>query len=194
MRIILLSFLVLFNYSSLVTSCPSSGDGDCVPSTDTYNQGANQSSYQTVTEIPSMNMSSNYNIDESDSGLPDDYIAKSSSYLNEINKKSKLNAKIKRLNFDLKDIIYKLAEIKKIEKENLIIKKIGLQKGEKLFEELSIRKNFYKTKVKDIFSTKEPTYRNQDINNLLNKLKYNLYFKNQNYLKRQIFLFLNKEK
>ena len=102
MRIILLSFLVLFNYSSLVTSCPSSGDGDCVPSTDTYNQGTNQ----TVTEIPSMNTSSNYNIDESDSGLPDDYIAKSSSYLNEINKKSKLNAKIKRLNFDLKNIIY----------------------------------------------------------------------------------------
>ena len=101
MRIILL-FLVLFNYSSLVTSCPSSGDGDCVPSTDTYNQ----SSYQTATEIPSKNTSSNYNIDESDSGLPDDYIAKSSSYLNEINKKSKLNAKIKRLNFDLKNIIY----------------------------------------------------------------------------------------
>ena len=106
MRIILLSFLVLFNYSSLVTSCPSSGDGDCVPSTDTYNQGANQSSHQTVTEIPSMNTSSNYNIDESDSGLPDDYIAKSSSYLKEINKKSKLNAKIKRLNFDLDNIIY----------------------------------------------------------------------------------------
>ena len=106
MRIILLSFLVLFNYSSLVTSCPSSGDGDCVPSTDIYTQGANQSSYQTVTEIPSMNTSSNYNIDESDSGLPDDYIAKSSSYLNEINKKSRLDAKIKRLNFDLKNIIY----------------------------------------------------------------------------------------
>ena len=49
---------------------------------------------------------SNYNIDVSDSGLPDDYITKSSSYLNEINKKSKLNAKIKRLNFDLKNIIY----------------------------------------------------------------------------------------
>ena len=106
MRIILLSFLVLFNYSSLVTSCPSSGDGDCVPSNDTYNQGAKKSSYQTVAEIPSMNTSSNYNIDESDGGLPDDYIAKSSSYLNEINKKSKLNAKIKRLNFDLKNIIY----------------------------------------------------------------------------------------
>ena len=106
MRIILLSFLVLFSYSSLVTSCPSSGDGDCVPSTDTYNQSTNQSSYQKVAEIPSMNTSSNYNIDVSDSGLADDYIAKSSSYLNEINKKSKLNAKIKRLNFDFKNIIY----------------------------------------------------------------------------------------
>ncbi len=106
MRIILLSLLLLFNSSCLVTSCPSSGDGDCVPSTDTYNQGANQSSNQTVTEIPNMNTSSNYNIDESDGGLPDDYIAKSSSYLKEIDKKSKLNAKIKKLNFDLKNIIY----------------------------------------------------------------------------------------
>ena len=105
MRILLLSFLVLFNYSSLVTSCPSSGDGDCVPSTDTYNQGAIQSSYQTVTEIPSMNTSSNYNIDEIDSGLPDDYIAKPSSYLKKINEKSKLNSKIKKLNFDLDNII-----------------------------------------------------------------------------------------
>ena len=34
MRIILLSFLLLFNYSGYVTSCPSSGDGDCVPSKD----------------------------------------------------------------------------------------------------------------------------------------------------------------
>ena len=106
MRIILLSFLLLFNYSSLVTSCPSSGDGDCVPSTDTYNQGSNQSSNQTVTEIPNMNTSSNYNIDESDGGLPDDYIAKPSSYLKKINEKSKLNSKIKRLNFDLDNIIY----------------------------------------------------------------------------------------
>ena len=102
MRIILLSFLLLSNFSSHSISCPSSGDGDCVPSNDSYNQSSNQ----TVTEIPNMNTSSNYNIDESDGGLPDDYIAKSSSYLNEINKKSKLNAKIKRLNFDLKNIIY----------------------------------------------------------------------------------------
>ena len=106
MRIILLSFLLSFNYCSLVTSCPSSGDGDCVPSTDSYNQGANQSSYQTVTKIPKTNKSSNYNIDESESGLPNDYIAKTSSYLKNINEKSKLSSKIKRLNFDLDNIIY----------------------------------------------------------------------------------------
>ena len=38
MRIILLTFLLLFNYSGYVTSCPSSGDGDCVPSKDTYDK------------------------------------------------------------------------------------------------------------------------------------------------------------
>ena len=102
MRIILLSFLLSFNFSSLVTSCPSSGDGDCVPTNDSYNQSSNQ----TVTEIPNTNESSNYNIDESDGGLPDDYVAKPSSYLKKINKKSKLSSKIKRLNFDLDNIIY----------------------------------------------------------------------------------------
>ena len=106
MRIILLSFLLSFNYSSVVTSCPSSGDGDCVPSNDSYNQGANQSSNQTVTEISNTNKSSNYNIDESDGGLPDNYVAKPSSYLKKINEKSKLSSKIKRLNFDLDNIIY----------------------------------------------------------------------------------------
>ena len=106
MRIILLSFLLSFNYSSLATSCPSSGDGDCVPSNDSYNQGAKQNSNQTVTEIPNTNKSSNYNINESDGGLPDDYVAKPSSYLKKINEKSKLSSKIKRLNFDLDNIRY----------------------------------------------------------------------------------------
>ena len=156
MRIILLSFLVLFNYSSLVTSCPSSGDGDCVPSTDNYNQGANQSSYQTVTEIPSMNTSSNYNIDESDSGLPDDYIAKSSSYLNEINKKSKLNAKIKRLNFDLKNIIYSSS--------NQYNSNFSDQINKKLYDVKSIIDQ-NNGKDKDIFNSIH-----QNINELLNSI------------------------
>ena len=106
MRIILLSFLLLFNYSYHVTSCPSSGDGDCVPSTDTYNKDSNKSTDQTVTEISNENISSSFNNYESDDGLPDDHIAKPSSYLKKINEKSKLNSKIKKLNFDLDNIIF----------------------------------------------------------------------------------------
>ena len=106
MRIILLSFLLLFNYSNHVTSCPSSGNGDCVPSTDTYNKDSNKSTDQTVTEISNKNISSSFNNYESDGGLPDDHIAKPSSYLKKINEKSKLNSKIKKLNFDLDNIIF----------------------------------------------------------------------------------------
>ena len=106
MRIILLSFLLLFNYSNHVTSCPSSGDGDCVPSTDTYNKDSNKSTDQTVTEISNENISSSFDNYESDGGLPDDHIAKPSSYLKKINEKSKLNSKIKKLNFDLDNIIF----------------------------------------------------------------------------------------
>ena len=156
MRIILLTFLVLFNYSSLVTSCPSSGDGDCVPSTDTYNQVANQSSYQTVTEIPSMNTSSNYNNEESDSGLPDDYVAKSSNYLDEINKKSKLDAKIKRLNFDLKNIIYNSS--------NQYNSNFSDQINKKLYNVKSIIDQ-NNGKDKDIFNSIH-----QNINELLNSI------------------------
>ena len=156
MKSIYILFLFLFNFSSHVMSCPSSGDGDCVPSTDTYNQGANQSSYQTVTEIPSMNTSSNYNIDESDSGLPDDYIAKSSSYLNEINKKSKLNAKIKRLNFDLKNIIYNSS--------NQYNSNFSDQINKKLYNVKSIIDQ-NNGKDKDIFNSIH-----QNINELLNSI------------------------
>ena len=106
MRIILLSFLLLFNYSNHVTSCPSSGDGDCVPSTDTYNKDSNKSTDQTVTEMSNENISSSFNNYESDDGLPEDHIAKPSSYLKKINEKSKLNSKIKKLNFDLDNIIF----------------------------------------------------------------------------------------
>ena len=106
MRIIFFSFFLLFNFSTQVVSCPSSGDGDCVPSTDSYNQGTNQDSNQSDKETLSLNTSKNYNKEESDGGLPDNYIAKSTSYLKEINKKSKLNAEIKRLNFDINNIIY----------------------------------------------------------------------------------------
>ena len=106
MRIVLLLFLLLFNYSNHVISCPSSGDGDCVPSTDTYNKDSNKSTDQTVTEISKENVSSSFDNFESEGGLPDDHVAKPSSYLKKINEKSKLNSKIKKLNFDLDNIIF----------------------------------------------------------------------------------------
>ena len=98
MKIIFFSFLLLFNFSTHVISCPSSGDGDCVPSTAASNQ--------IITEESGINTSSSHKIEESDGGLPDDYVAKPSSYLKKINEKSKLSSKIKRLNFDLDNIIY----------------------------------------------------------------------------------------
>ena len=151
MRIILLSFLLSFNFSSLVTSCPSSGDGDCVPSTDTsdtYNQ--------LVTEEPSINTLSSHKIVESDGGLPDDYVAKPSNYLKKINEKSKLNAKIKRLNFDLKNIIYNSS--------NQYNSNFSDQINKKLYDVKSIIDQ-NNGKDKDIFNSKH-----QNINELLNSI------------------------
>ena len=111
MRIISLSFLLFFNLSTHVMSCPSSGDGDCVPSKDTYNKESNQSSTSGSVEKSSVNLSSSYESNNNDPGLPDDYIPKKTSYLKEINEKSKLYSKISRLNFDLDNIIY--ASLKK---------------------------------------------------------------------------------
>ena len=163
MRIILLSFLLSFNFSSLVTSCPSSGDGDCVPSNDSYNQSSNQ----TVTEIPNTNKSSNYDIDESDGGLPDDYVAKPSSYLKKINEKSKLNSKISRLNFDLDNIIYTSSKNYNSNLSNQI--------NDKLYEVNSL---MVQNKVidKNIFNSL-----NQNIDKLLNTIIYS--FNDDKYLK-----------
>ena len=104
MKIIFLLFLFLFNFSSHVISCPSSGDGDCVPSTKTYSK---QSLNKVKKGKPNINTLPSDVNEDSDSGLPDDYIVKPSSYLKKINEKSKLNSKINKLNFELDDIIYR---------------------------------------------------------------------------------------
>ena len=105
MRIILSTFFLLFNLHTHVIACPSSGDGDCVPSKDTYNKKPNQSSTTSNVEKSKINTSSSYETDNNDPGLPDDYMPKKTSYLKEINEKSKLNSKISKLNFDLENII-----------------------------------------------------------------------------------------
>ena len=151
MRIILLSFLLISNFSTYLISCPSSGDGDCVPSTDTsdtYNQ--------LVTEETGINTSSTHKIVESDGGLPDDYVAKPSNYLKKINEKSKLNAKIKRLNFDLKNIIYSSS--------NQYNSNFSDQINKKLYNVKSIIDQ-NNGKDKDIFNSIH-----QNINELLNSI------------------------
>ena len=105
MRIIFSTFFLLFNLHTNVIACPSSGDGDCVPSTDAYNKKSNQSSTSSNVENSKINTSSSNETDNNDPGLPDDYIPKKTSYLKEINEKSKLNSKISELNFDLENII-----------------------------------------------------------------------------------------
>ena len=163
MRIILLSFLLLFNYSGYVTSCPSSGDGDCVPSKDTYNKNSNQA----ITETSNENMLSSFDNYENDGGLPDYHIAKPSSYLKKINEKSKLNSKISRLNFDLDNLIYTSSK-----KYN---SNLSNQINDKLYEVNSLISQ--NTGIdKNIFNSL-----NHNINKLLNTIIY--YFNDDKYLK-----------
>ena len=163
MRIILLSFLLLFNYSGYVTSCPSSGDGDCVPSKDTYNKNSNQA----ITGTSNENMLSSFDNYESDGGLPDDHIAKPSSYLKKINEKSKLNSKISRLNFDLDNLIYTSSK-----KYN---SNLSNQVNDKLYEVNSLMGQ-NRDIDKNIFNSL-----NQNIDKLLNTIIYS--FNDDKYLK-----------
>ena len=96
-------------------------------------------------------------------------------------------------NFDI-HLVSRNIEQLNIKKEEILIKLIGLNKGEKLFEELSISKKFIKTSNKDIIETDEPNYREDEVKKLILKLENNLYNKNQYFLKKTIFSFLSREK
>ena len=54
-----------------------------------------------------------------------------------------------------------------------VIKEIGLQKGEKLSEELTISKKLIKTKNKDISIAQDPIYNSNDLKKLIEDLKLN---------------------
>lgn len=89
------------------------------------------------------------------------------------------------------DVVNKLINIKK-EYEPLFeanIKEIGLQKGEKLNETLSINR-LKKSNIKGIFISNEPKYDSSKINNLIDRLKKN---NNSNRLKLILSEFLKKE-
>ena len=106
-------------------------------------------------------------IDESDGGLPDDYIAKPSSYLKKINEKSKLSSKIKRLNFDLDNIIYNSSKQYNSNFSNQINSKL-FNVNSLMVQNNNIDKNIFNSL-------------HQNINKLLNTIIYS--FNDDKYLK-----------
>ena len=94
----------------------------------------------------------------------------------------------------LKDIIFKLAKIKNINQKNVILKKIGLKKGEKLSEELSINKKLNQTPNKEIFLVNEPQYKKLTVQKFLEELNIQKDKLNNSLLRNLIFNFLKKEK
>ena len=94
----------------------------------------------------------------------------------------------------LKDIIFKLAKIKNINQKNVILKKIGLKKGEKLSEELSINKKLNQTPNKEIFLVNEPQYKKLIVQKFLEELNIQKDKLNNSLLRNLIFNFLKKEK
>ncbi len=94
-------FLFLILFSKVSISCPSSGDGDCVPKTNkpkenNYKENTSKNSNQTN------NSDNNFE----DGWDTNDFIIKEGNYLKSINNKSKLNFKIKKINLDIQNLTY----------------------------------------------------------------------------------------
>ena len=90
------------------------------------------------------------------------------------------------------EVINKLIRIKKKfnKNYNFKIKNIGLKKGEKLNEQLSIFKNLKKTKIKDIKITSDPLYQKNELLILLESIETNT---NINFKMEKLKFFLKKE-
>ena len=94
----------------------------------------------------------------------------------------------------LMKIIKKLISLKNLNNNyRHKIKEIGLRKGEKMSEILSINKILKPTVHKDIFIAKEPLYTKQEIVLLLDNLAKNCQTKNDNKLKSEMRNFLKNE-
>ena len=89
-------------------SCPSSGDGDCVPEVIDKNQTSNIQYQQNSIQ----NISNNYESD--DGNQSDKYILTESNNIKNINKKSKLKSEIDKLNLEIDDIIYSFIILTKL--------------------------------------------------------------------------------
>ena len=92
-------------------------------------------------------------------------------------------------------MIYKLIKLKKRFNPNLDYKvqEIGLQKGEKMHEELIINKNYKKNINKNIFICSEPKYSFESVRNLILKINLELNNYNTNSLSKNLKSFLKKE-
>ena len=86
--------------------------------------------------------------------------------------------------------LYELLGKKKLIKKNIIF--TGLKKGEKIQEDLSFSKKIKQSNIDDIIMVKEPNYRIEQINNLIEKLIKNKL--NSNRLNRTMKNFLIEEK
>lgn len=93
------------------------------------------------------------------------------------------------------DIVKKLIEFKKRFNPNLDYKvqEIGLQKGEKMYEELVINKNNKKNINKNIFVCLEPEYTFESIQNLISKINLGLNNYNETKMLNDLKSFLKKE-
>ena len=97
----------------------------------------------------------------------------------------------------LLDIIYKLMH-QKINNNfelsrNIKVKEIGLKRGEKLEEILTLSKNLAKTIHPDILSCKEPIYSTSELNNFFSNLEFAMSAFNNNKIKSCMKDFLKKE-
>lgn len=93
------------------------------------------------------------------------------------------------------DLLNKMIRLKKKYQKNLNIKIVetGLNKGEKISEELTIHKKLKKTKFKRIFIDKELNYKKNDIDILISKIFNKIDTNKSNDIINDIKFFLKKE-
>ena len=72
---------------------------------------------------------------------------------------------------NIRKLFLKLCDVFNIDLKTVTIKEIGLKKGEKLKEQLSISKKYYKTKHADILRVEEKSYDISKINDLIFQLE-----------------------
>ena len=70
---------------------------------------------------------------------------------------------------------------------------MGLNRGEKLSEQLSINKNIKKTKINRVLEVNEPIYPSNEINRLISKIKQMVEFSSSKKIVLILKSFLKKE-